>query len=74
MGPISVGAISPMMNLVNAGFAIYRARSVVHVPDPAGGTFATRLADLNRVSLGNEAFPPLRRRDGIAAADGSASR
>jgi hypothetical protein len=51
MGLVSMGAFSPIMNLVNAGASIYRSRVVVHVPDPAGGTFRTRLADLPKVSL-----------------------
>jgi hypothetical protein len=54
LGLISMGAVSPMMNLLNAGRSIYRAKVVVHVPDPRGGTFKTRLADLNKVTLGSE--------------------
>jgi len=51
MGLVSMGAVSPLMNLFNAGMAVYRSKVVVHVPDPAGGTFKTRLADLPKVSL-----------------------
>jgi hypothetical protein len=51
MGLVSMGAVSPLMNLVNTGMALYRSKVVVHVPDPAGGTFKTRLADLPKVSL-----------------------
>ena len=57
MGLIGAGAVSPLMNLLNTGMAIYRSKVVVHVPDPAGGTFRTRLADLPKVSIladGNE--------------------
>jgi hypothetical protein len=51
MGLVSMGAFTPMVNLINAGAGIYRSRVIVHVPDPDGGTFRTRLADLPRVSL-----------------------
>lgn len=51
MGLVGAGAINPLFNLFNAGRALYRAKAVVHVPDPAGGTFKARLADLDRVSL-----------------------
>jgi hypothetical protein len=51
MGLVSASAVSPLMNLVNAGMGIYRSRVVVHVPDPAGGTFRTRLSDLPMVKL-----------------------
>jgi hypothetical protein len=34
--------------------SLYRSKVVVHVPDPAGGTFKTRLADLPKVSLRRE--------------------
>jgi hypothetical protein len=50
-GLVSLGAISPMMNLFNGGMELYRSRVVIHVPDPAGGTFRTRLADLPKVTL-----------------------
>jgi hypothetical protein len=50
-GLVSLGAISPMMNLFNGGMALYRSKVVIHVPDPAGGTFRTRLADLPKVTL-----------------------
>ena len=59
MGLVSMGAISPMMNLVNAGIGIYRARSLVHVPDPVGGNFTTRLADLDKVGVGREGEEPV---------------
>jgi hypothetical protein len=51
MGLIGMGAVSPLMNLLNTGMAVYRSKVVVHVPDSAGGTFKTRLADLPKVSL-----------------------
>src|SRR4051812_40662222 len=51
MGLVGMGAISPLMNLMNTGMAVYRSKVVVHVPDPSGGSFRTRLADLPRVSL-----------------------
>jgi hypothetical protein len=51
MGLVSMGAVSPLMNLLNTGMALYRAKVIVRVPDPAGGTFGTRLADLPKVSL-----------------------
>jgi hypothetical protein len=51
MGFIGAGAISPLVNLLNSGVALYRSKVVVHVPDPAGGTFRTRLADLPKVRL-----------------------
>jgi hypothetical protein len=54
MGLVGMGAISPLMNLVNSGMALYRSKVVVHVPDPASGTFRTRLADLPKVSLRTE--------------------
>ena len=51
LGLVSASAVSPLMNLVNAGLGIYRNRVVVHVPDPDGGTFRTRLSDLPKVKL-----------------------
>ena len=54
MGLVGVGALNPLMNLLNAGVSLYRSKVVVHVPDPAGGTFRTRLADLSKVSLRTE--------------------
>jgi hypothetical protein len=54
MGLVSMGAVSPLMNLVNSGMALYRSKVVVHVPDPAGGTFRTRLADLPKVRMGTD--------------------
>jgi hypothetical protein len=51
MGLIGAGAVSPLMNLLNTGVALYRSKVVVHVPDPGGGTFRTRLADLPKVRL-----------------------
>jgi hypothetical protein len=49
-----MGAISPMMNLFNFGMAVYRAKVIVHVPEPGGGTFRARLADLHKVGLGTD--------------------
>jgi hypothetical protein len=51
MGLIGAGAVSPLMNLLNAGMSLYRSKIVVRVPDSAGGTFETRLADLPKVRL-----------------------
>ena len=51
MGLVSMGAVSPLMNLLNTGMAVYRSKVVVHVPDPTGGTFRTRLSDLPKVRL-----------------------
>ena len=51
MGLIGAGAINPLINLLNTGVAFYRSKVVVHVPDPAGGTFKTRLADLPKARL-----------------------
>jgi hypothetical protein len=51
MGFIGLGALNPVLNLFNAGRALYRSKTVVRVPDPAGGTFKTRLADLPKVKL-----------------------
>lgn len=51
MGLIGAGAVSPLVNVLNTGVALYRSKIVVHVPDPAGGTFRTRLADLPKVRL-----------------------
>ena len=51
MGLIGAGAVSPMVNLLNTGMALYRSKVVVHVPDATGGTFRTRLADLPKVRL-----------------------
>jgi hypothetical protein len=51
MGLVGMGAISPLMNLMNTGMAVYRSKVVVHVPDGTGGTFRTRLADLPKVRL-----------------------
>jgi hypothetical protein len=51
MGLVGVGALNPLMNLLNAGVSLYRSKVVVHVPDPTGGTFRTRLADLPKVRL-----------------------
>lgn len=51
MGLVSMGFVSPAVNLFNAGSAMYRAKVQIHVPDPAGGTFRTRLADLPKVTL-----------------------
>jgi hypothetical protein len=51
MGLISIGAFSPAVNLLSSAVSVYRSRVVVHVPDPAGGTFKARLADLPKVRL-----------------------
>ena len=51
MGLVGMGAVGPLMNLFNTGMAVYRSKVVVHVPDPGGGTFKTRLADLPKVRL-----------------------
>ena len=51
MGLVGMGAVSPLVNLLNTGMALYRSKVVVHVPDPAGGTFRARLADLPKVRL-----------------------
>jgi hypothetical protein len=51
MGIIGFGAVSPLLNLMNSGVALYRSKVVVHVPDPAGGSFRARLADLPKVRL-----------------------
>ena len=51
MGLVSMGFVNPAMNLFNAGSAIYRAKVLIHVPDPDGGTIRTRLADLPKVTL-----------------------
>jgi hypothetical protein len=40
-----------MMNLYNAGMGIYRSKVGVNVPDPTGGAFRTRLADLPNVTI-----------------------
>ena len=76
MGLVSASAVSPLMNLVNAGLGIYRTRVIVHVPDPAGGTFRMRLADMPKVKLltaGDELvirLPALRVRAGSPGAVG----
>ncbi|MEO7457375.1 MAG: hypothetical protein ABIY52_14015 [Gemmatimonadaceae bacterium] len=36
MGIVGAGALSPMVNLLNAGGSIYRSRVMVHVPTPSG--------------------------------------
>lgn len=51
MGLVGFGAVSPVMNLLNGGMALYRSKVLIHIPDPAGGTFPTRLADLPKVTL-----------------------
>jgi hypothetical protein len=51
MGLVSMGAFSPVANLFNTGMALYRSKVAIHVPDPAGGTFRTRLVDLPKVKL-----------------------
>jgi hypothetical protein len=51
MGLVGFGAISPVMNLLNGGMALYRSKVIIHVPDPAGGSFRTRLADMPKVTL-----------------------
>ena len=72
MGLVSMGAVSPMLNLFNAGMAIYRAKVGVNVPDASGGTFRTRLADLHKVSLGTEGDDLVLRVPGARAASSPA--
>ncbi|HEY2025376.1 MAG TPA: hypothetical protein VGG78_00120 [Gemmatimonadaceae bacterium] len=51
LGLVSVGALNPAMNLFNAGRALYRSRTIIHVPGPDGASLRTRLSDLDRVRL-----------------------
>ena len=52
MGLFSLGAVGPLTNLFNLGLALRRSTSLIHVPDPVGGTFRIRLVDLDKVSFG----------------------
>jgi hypothetical protein len=54
LGLVGAGMVNPLMNLFNAGSAIYRSKVGINVPDPAGGTFRTRLADLPKVAIGTD--------------------
>ena len=53
LGVLGVGAISPMVNLFNAGRSIYRNRVTVQIPLPDGLAASVRLAELTKVQLTN---------------------
>ncbi len=51
MGLFSLSAAVPLAQLLNFGLALRRSTSLIHVPDPVGGTFRIRLGDLHTVSF-----------------------
>jgi hypothetical protein len=51
VGLIGVGAFSPMINMLNAGHTIYRARKVIQVPTSSGQTLQVRLLELPKTEL-----------------------
>lgn len=50
-GIIGAGAFQPTYQLLNAGRAVYRSRTILHAPGPEGTTLHTRLSDLDKMKL-----------------------
>jgi hypothetical protein len=67
LGLISIGAVTPVLSLINAGRAIYRNRAMVHLPTPGGGTLPMRLAEISGAQLQNVGGEVVLRFPGAAA-------
>jgi hypothetical protein len=51
VGIVGAGAFSPMLNLLNAGNSIYRARKLIPVPTSSSEPLQVRLSDLPKTEL-----------------------
>ncbi len=51
VGMVGAGAFSPMLNLLNAGGSIYRARTLINVPTSGGEKLRVRLSELPKTEL-----------------------